>query len=326
MAWSFRSASISSAARAGAIASALWLAGAAAAFAGPLSGAVGAGAPAPEPATGPFAWIMRGIIDFQREASREIAHHMGRIAKGEPGALWVGVGLAFLYGVIHAAGPGHGKLVVVSYFLAERARIGRGLLMGAEIAFFHVVSAVAVVALADVLLRQAFGGPPSEVLAVRLVSYGAILAVGLAMLWGALRRAMGAHARTCDHDHHHHAHDHGHGHEATRGAPRTWRQRLLSLAVGLVPCTGAVLVMLYALANAIVVTGALLVAAIGLGMALTMGALGLFAVLFRAWVSRRIEAGGPSWPGHALAILGALAIATLGALLLYGAWSAPAMA
>lgn len=317
MAWSFRSASISSAARAGAIAPALWLAGAAAAMAGPLSGAVGAGAPAQEPATGPFAWIMRGIIAFQRESSREIARHMGRIAEGEPGALWVGVGLAFLYGVIHAAGPGHGKLVIVSYFLAERARIGRGLLMGAEIAFFHVVSAVAVVALADVLLRQVFGGPPSEVLAVRLVSYGAILAVGLAMLWGAVRRAMGAHARACDH---------GYGHDAAHGAPRTWRQRLLSFAVGLVPCTGAVLVMLYALANAIVATGALLVAAIGLGMAITMGALGLFAVLFRGWVARRIEAGGPSWPVHALAILGALAIAVLGALLLHGAWSAPAMA
>ena len=295
-------------------------------MAGPLSGAVGAGAPAPEPATGPFAWIMRGIISFQRESSREITRHMGRIAEGEPGALWVGVGLAFLYGVIHAAGPGHGKLVIVSYFLAERARIGRGLLMGAEIAFFHVVSAVAVVALADVLLRQAFGGPPSEVLAVRVVSYGAILVVGLAMLWGAVRRALGAHARACDHGHHHHAHDHGHSHDAAHGTPRTWRQRLLSLAVGLVPCTGAVLVMLYALANAIVATGALLVAAIGFGMAITMGALGLFAVLFRGWVARRIDAGGPSWPGHALAILGALAIAVLGALLLHGAWSAPAMA
>lgn len=326
MASSFRSASISSAARASAATAALWLASAATAWAGPLSGAVGAGAGAPEPAIGPFAWILRGIVAFQREANREIAHHMGRIAQGEPGALWAGVGLAFLYGVIHAAGPGHGKLVIVSYFLAERARIGRGLRMGAEIAFFHVVSAVAVVALADVLLRQAFGGPPSEVLVVRLVSYGAILAIGLAMLWGAVRRAVGASNRAHGHGHDNHAHGHGHDHDTSGNAPRPWRQRLLSLAVGLVPCTGAVLVMLYALANAIVATGALLVAAIGLGMAITMGALGLFAVLFRAWVAHRIEAGGPSWPGHALAILGALAIAALGALLFLGAWSAPAFA
>jgi ABC-type nickel/cobalt efflux system permease component RcnA len=325
MASFFRSVSISSAARISAAAAALWPAGGASAIAGPLSGAVGGAAPAPEPATGPLAWVLRGIVEFQREANREIAAHMGKISAGEPGALWIGLGLAFLYGVIHAAGPGHGKLVVVSYFLAQRARIARGLRMGAEIAFFHVVSAVIVVALADILLRQAFAGPPAEVLAVRLVSYGAILAIGLLMLRGALRRAATGAAH--GHDlHHSHGHGHGHAHGHPADETRTTRQRLLSLAVGLVPCTGAVLVMLYALANDIVAAGALLVAAIGIGMALTMGGLGLFAVAFRGWVARPIEAGGPTWPGHALAILGALAIAALGALLFYGAWSQPAMA
>ena len=88
--------------------------------------------------------------------------------------LLIGVGLAFLYGVIHALGPGHGKLVVASYFLARDARIMRGLLMGLQIAVCHVLSAMVVVAAADLLLRQAFGGAPAEVAGVRLASYGLI--------------------------------------------------------------------------------------------------------------------------------------------------------
>jgi ABC-type nickel/cobalt efflux system permease component RcnA len=79
--------------------------------------------------------------------------------------------------------------VVVSYFLSREARIGRGLLMGLQIALFHVLSAMVVVALADLLLRQALGGPPAEALGVRLASYGLIAAIGLAMTAEALRRS-----------------------------------------------------------------------------------------------------------------------------------------
>ena len=103
--------------------------------------------------------------------------------------LLIGLALAFAYGVVHALGPGHGKLVVVSYFLAREARIARGLLMGLQIAVCHVLSALVVVALADLVLRQAFGGPPAEVAGVRLVSYGLIAAIGLVMLAQAVRRS-----------------------------------------------------------------------------------------------------------------------------------------
>jgi nickel/cobalt exporter len=136
-----------------------------------------------ERVSGPVAAVGRALLTFQREANRLIATHMRAIRDGEtPLALLVGVGLAFAYGVIHALGPGHGKLVVVSYFLARDAQIGRGLLMGLQIAVMHVLSAMVVVALADLLLRQAFGGPPAEVAGVRLASYGLIALIGGVML------------------------------------------------------------------------------------------------------------------------------------------------
>ena len=91
--------------------------------------------------------------------------------------------------MLHALGPGHGKVVVVSYFLSRDAQIMRGFLMGLQIAMFHVLSAAVMVALADLVLRQAFGSAPAEVAGVRLASYGLIALIGCSMLVQAVRRS-----------------------------------------------------------------------------------------------------------------------------------------
>jgi ABC-type nickel/cobalt efflux system permease component RcnA len=247
---------------------------------------------------------------------------MRAIREGEGSMpLLIGAGLAFLYGVLHALGPGHGKLVVVSYFLSREARVGRGLLMGLQIAIFHVISAIVVVALADLLLRRALGGAPAEVAGVRLFSYGLIALIGAVMLAQAIRRSRqrragievadgccgGAHV-----GHHHHG-------------PGEVRERVqqggLSLGVGLVPCTGAVLILLYAMANDILYAGVLLAVAIAAGMALTMGGLGILSVIARQAVASRIEAHGEG-NGRLAAVSdygGALAIMAIGAGLFWAA-------
>ena len=260
-------------------------------------------------APGPIAKLGQAMLEFQRKANAEIAVRMRAIRDhSSPAAFWVALGLAFLYGVLHAAGPGHGKAVVVSYFLAREARIGRGLRMGAQIAFFHVISAIVIVSLADLLLRRSFGGMPGEIPAVRIASYGSILLIGLVMLVQGIRHAVsGGHA----HHHHHHHHDGcAHGHGAHQG--------LLAFGVGLIPCTGAVLVMLYALANDIVLAGAAMVAAIGVGMAATMAGLGLLAVVARRFVTSMFahHKDGGGRLGLVLEIGGALVITLLGGLLL----------
>ena len=268
-----------------------------------------AAAAQPAPSGSILAPIGRAVLDFQREANRTISQQMRAIREGRTSApLLLGLLLAFAYGVIHAAGPGHGKLVVMTYFLSRDARIGRGLLMGAQIAVMHVLSAIVVVVFADFLLRKGFGGAPSEVPAVRVASYGLILAIGLAMLWRAARRAMRpAHV----HDgHHHHHHDHACGCGA-----RHDEGGLLSFGVGLVPCTGSVLILLYAMANGILPAGLMLVATIALGMALTMGGLGLLSVLARRFVADRLS-GGSGRLAAAVDIAGSFAIVLLGGTLL----------
>ena len=276
-------------------------------------------APGAQHAWGPVAVVGRALLTFQREANRLIGEHMRAIREGTSStALLIGIGLAFLYGVVHALGPGHGKLVVVSYFLSRDARVGRGLLMGLQIAIFHVLSAMVVVALANLLLRRAFGGAPAEVAGVRLFSYGLIAVIGAVMLVQAVRRPRqrqaGVQVDGCCGG----AHDnHDHGHDSREQA----QQGALSLGVGLVPCAGAVLILLYAVANDILFAGMLLVAAIAARMAITMAGLGILSVIVRQVVASRVEAGAGS--NGRLATLadyaGGLAIMAIGAGLFWAA-------
>jgi ABC-type nickel/cobalt efflux system permease component RcnA len=274
-------------------------------------------APQVERAQGPVAVVGRALLTFQREANRMIAEHMRTIRDGETSApLLIGLLLAFAYGVVHALGPGHGKVVVVSYFLSRDAQIVRGFLMGLQIAVFHVLSAAVVVALADLVLRQAFGGAPGEVAGVRLASYGLIALIGCSMLVQAVQRSRLRRAgitvvdECCGH-----GHAHRHGRSGTGpGAGERARQGGLSLGVGLVPCTGAVLILLYAMANDILFAGVVLVVAIAAGMAITMGALGVLSIVACNAVAARVDAGthGPGRVAIAMDYAGALAITALG--------------
>ena len=94
------------------------------------------------------------IVDFQRQANAEVAHHMKAIDSREDlGAFFLGLGIAFLYGMVHAFGPGHGKFIIISYFMGREVRIGRGILMAIQVAVVHVIAAVVIVWLADVVLK-----------------------------------------------------------------------------------------------------------------------------------------------------------------------------
>jgi len=86
------------------------------------------------------------------------------------GPLWIGLMIAFVYGVVHTLGPGHGKAVVVSYFVGHGGSLGRGIRMGTQIALFHVLSAIVVVWVTDFAVRQATGGAPSNYRFVKLIS------------------------------------------------------------------------------------------------------------------------------------------------------------
>jgi ABC-type nickel/cobalt efflux system permease component RcnA len=263
----------------------------------------------------------QAFVKLQRDVNRAITRQLLAIRRGEePLALWLGLGIAFLYGVAHALGPGHGKAVVASYFLSREATVLRGALMGGQIALAHVISAIVIVTTVHLLLQASFATPVEEMRALKLASYGVIAAIGLAMLTAELRRHR---APLRPHAHDHAGHDHHHGCAACGHAHGHGSGGLLSLAIGLVPCSGAVLILVYALANGIIVAGILMTLAIAVGMGLTLGALGIASVYVRRGAMRassRVPADGRGRLGRALALGGPAFITALGVALFIGSW------
>ena len=248
---------------------------------------------------GLFEGVADFLMDFQRRANAEVSFHMNAIERGEDfGAFLLALAVAFAYGAVHALGPGHGKFVIVSYFLGRETQVMRGVVMAVQIAVVHVIAAIVIVWLADLVLRGGFGLGLSDVPGVRAASFLIIVGIGVYMLYQAVRASLRARAhRTHEHEHGHpHGHEHSHGHHHRHGHSHGGRAEggILALAAGMVPCPGAVLIMLYAVANDMIYPGSLLVAAMSLGIGSSICVLGVGAILARQAAMRVMERSGGS--------------------------------
>src|SRR5947199_3327283 len=185
--------------------------------AGPF-GAPRSQAPAP-PVGGVLGWIFAKQAEFYRQFSSLL-----RAAKTDGSAAWTLFGLSFLYGIFHAAGPGHGKAVISSYIVANNETWTRGVVLSFASALMQALVAVVLVGMAAVLLSASAATMGRAVNAIEIVSYSLIIVIGLRLLWvkgraflallGTLHRptALGA-AATPRHHHHASHHDHGHHHD-----------------------------------------------------------------------------------------------------------------
>lgn len=212
------------------------------------------------------------IVKTQKQLTIKISRTLKQIKNNEsPNILFFGIGIAFLYGVIHAIGPGHSKTIVASYFLSNKSRFIKPIIMSVQISAMHCVSAIVFVLLADVSLRAIMGNPDGEIRIISLFSYALIFLVGVYLLISKYR-GKGEPLCACSKN-----------------------STMLALSAGLIPCTGSLVIMLYAMANQMLLTGIVLVAAISAGIAVTISAVGIFSNLAnRAIVSGLDKCGGKS--------------------------------
>ena len=170
---------------------------------------------APAPSDGLIGWMFAKQAEFYRDMSRII-----RSAKTDGSAVWTLLGVSFVYGIFHAAGPGHGKAVISSYLVANEETWRRGIVLSFASALLQAFVAVAIVGIAAVLLNATAGQMCSAERVIELASYALIALVGARLIWvkgkGFLSTARGLSrplhavgaAVTPPHDHKHHDHKH----------------------------------------------------------------------------------------------------------------------
>ncbi|MFO1158099.1 MAG: hypothetical protein U1E60_04610 [Reyranellaceae bacterium] len=266
------------------------------------------------------AELARFSADYQRRIQRTLSTALRDVQSGSgSAAMWTLVVVCFGYGVVHTLGPGHGKAVVVAYFLdSSRPRAWiEGVFAGAWIAITHTLAALLLAAALKVFSVVGLFGALREVRNVEIVSYALILAIGFWRLWAGLTGRVHEHAHgDHDHDHHHHDHDDDddHHHRDDGQRQRTVAGWLLLTAAGIAPCAGALVVVLLSIALGVIWAGVVGVLAIALGMALTLAGIGMASMLAHRLI---IGDGSAREIGRYTAIAASLiVIATAGTLLL----------
>lgn len=259
-----------------------------------------------ETAQPPQGWYARAMAWLQRQQqslNRTLASSV-RDLKAQ-GSLWAALvlaGISFLYGVLHAAGPGHGKAIISSYAVAGAETIRRSIYLSFLAAFFQALSAIALVLILALALKST--GLQIQNVSRRLeqVSFALITVFGLWLLVAALRRHVFRPAATA-HDHHPgHNHDHTHDHHHDHGAhfghahipepkdlagPWSWRRAIvLAAAVGVRPCSGAIILLIFALTQGMLWAGIAGTFAMALGTAITVAVLAALAVGTRKLAER----------------------------------------
>lgn len=274
-----------------------------------------------------LASLVGWIFGQQRAFHRELTQALRLLGEGASlsAALWL-IFASFVYGVFHAAGPGHGKAVLSAYLLTQKTRLKRGVALGVAASFCQGISAIVIVYGLIWLAGWRASETSVAVSWSERASYLLLAGMGAFLAYRAARGFVAELRQDRDHDHHHHAHDCGCGCAHAPSAPEIAKatdfrtSAGLVLSIGLRPCSGAVLVLIFAYAAKIAWAGMLAVAAMSTGTALAVALLALIAVKARDWAGN-LAAGhrhGASVAAALVGFCGGALVALLGvSLMLY---------
>ncbi len=290
---------------------------------------------------------MRFLVDVQGWLYGGAAAELKSIAAGMGLLnLVAAMAIAAVFGLVHALMPGHGKTVVVSYYLGRPASVLSSLGTSVILVLTHVGSAIVLALAGIIVVRRTLGGA-GRAPELETASAAAIIAIGLWLLYRALvprfrsswyiaapsgtnfgsKRGTSKHMilvplfdlkflkLVCRSRCRNFksaalgAHDHAHV-----GAD----SRLLAFATGIVPCPLTTFIMVYASAQGIVLAGLLVTAGMAFGMILTIALFALAAVLLRDRLMVLLEKSARfrGRLGHILELGSALAIVAFGVWLL----------
>jgi len=286
----------------------------------------------------PFLRLALATAQIQSELHRDLASAVRAVRSGETNAAWYLATLGFLYGVFHAIGPGHGKVVIATYMLTQESQMRRGIVLSMLSSLVQGIVAIAIVEVIVNVLGLSFRRAEATASGLETASSVLIAGLGALLMFTRLRRLWHRRASPAhhhDHEHHHeHQHDHGAHCGHSHGPDRAAMERPLSLrtlggvilSIGIRPCSGALLVLLaaHALGMAWAGIATVLVMSLGTGLAIsTLAALSVYASRLSLRLAATLPAEGSGLANliDLAALVGGAVIFACGLLLIWGSFA-----
>ena len=227
------------------------------------------------------------IADAQKVLREKLTVAISAMKNGDWGAIWKFLAICLIYGMLHALGPGHGKSIVVGYFIARRGRWRQGVALGAGITVTHTMSAVLLLLVLYAIFKATvFNAFETGRIGIERASYALIMLTGVLLVVLGIKdfitqrksREVVAQDEL-----------------AVAGAAQNgalppvarWREIIGVAAVtGIVPCPAVALIVLFCLLNSMVALSLLGALVICIGMTITNVAFGIAAVAFRKGIDK----------------------------------------
>ena len=140
--------------------------------------------------TGTSAWVsaMKFFGDIQGWLYGGASTELRGLAAGfDPIKLFAAMAIAAVFGMVHALMPGHGKTVIVSYYLGRPAALLGSIGTSVILVLTHVGSAIVLVLTGFIVIRRTIGGA-GRAPGFEIASAVLIIAIGLWLLFRALHR------------------------------------------------------------------------------------------------------------------------------------------
>ena len=239
------------------------------------------------------------IVEWQKTLHEMLADHINAVSANAfqyGGAL---IGLSFLYGVFHAVGPGHGKAVIVTYLGTNKESLWNGVIIAFSAAVLQSVIAIALVSVLAQVLEFKLVDVQNYGNDIALVSYILVMMLGFLLLITSIRRLIKLNrSRSRIHHEVHDSHEHSHDHESDCGcshvhAPEEnqsiWQTLTVILSMGIRPCSGAIVVLIYAHLVGVYFYGVLATFLMGVGTGLSVSLIAIAAIYGRSWLEQFVS-------------------------------------
>lgn len=210
--------------------------------------------------------------NYLTKFSRQIKQNLLKIDKGDTFALFTLLFVSFIYGIIHAMGPGHGKSLAFSYFMSNKSSYTKAFIISQFTAFIHILGALILVLISVFLISTFLNSFVDD--SIRMITKLTavfIMLLAIFILYKKIKNKNSSCPTCCAHHGHDHSHEHYHEHHDDNHAKKIKKQDLFFvLTAGIIPCPGTVILFLYAFVLKTYIAVILASIAISLGMGIVI--------------------------------------------------------